>query len=62
MDSILPAQVPGEGAPGAVADFEAFPVEASPRVEVEAAPVRECEAEAVAVAPGAPINKQGDMI
>jgi hypothetical protein len=58
VDFILPAQVPGEGAPGAVVVLEAFAQEASHQVEVEAAPVRECEVEAVVVAQDAQINKE----
>ena len=52
--------VPGEEAPGAEvpgeAEFEAFPPEASPRVEAEAFRLLECGVEAAAVAQDAQIN------
>jgi hypothetical protein len=60
QDTTLPMQVRGEEVLGAEvpgeAECEAFPPEASPRVEVEAFRVLECEVEAVVVAQDALIN------
>jgi hypothetical protein len=56
IDFIPPVQVLGEEVPGEE-DLEAFALEASPQVGVEAVPVRECEVEAVVAAQDAPINR-----